>query len=347
MVLKRLAGKGPVWAKIIVALIDLAILAVCVLLADDPEDHSSVAYLQYVPYLVFLLPALLSLACSFLLGWLWRALALIGVGLVVTNIMGLVIGHPDMGTGRLRFMTYNAKVMYAFDDPVALARLAAEVSAHNPDVLVLQDAREMAMLQVTKPQAYHAIMGDREAYLFGQYAVASRFPLTDCEQGAIPYGKEHHTYLHCVVLAHGKAIDLITVHFRTPRGGLYAVRQTGAQGIETWRENMSERVMQSQELAEILSKLKGTSRIVAGDLNAPERSTVVQNLLNTGLRDAFSSAGWGYGYSYGHSVKPWISFLRIDHILVSPDIGVVDAYAGGKTASQHRPVIADLLINRF
>jgi endonuclease/exonuclease/phosphatase (EEP) superfamily protein YafD len=41
-----------------------------------------------------------------------------------------------------------------------------------------------------------------------------------------------------------------------------------------------------------------------------------------------------------------ISFLRIDHILVSPEIGVVDAFAGGKEGSEHRPVIADLLLRR-
>jgi len=69
-------------------------------------------------------------------------------------------------------------------------------------------------------------------------------------------------------------------------------------------------------------------------------------LLNTGLRDAFSSAGFGYGFTHGHSLKPWVSFLRIDHILVSDDIGVVNAYAGGSKGSQHRPVIADLRINR-
>ena len=41
-----------------------------------------------------------------------------------------------------------------------------------------------------------------------------------------------------------------------------------------------------------------------------------------------------------------ISFLRIDHILVSPEIGVIGAFAGDKEGSEHRPVIADLLLKR-
>ena len=44
--------------------------------------------------------------------------------------------------------------------------------------------------------------------------------------------------------------------------------------------------------------------------------------------------------------QPGISFLRIDHILVDQSIGVARAYVGGKEASPHRPVVADLLLNR-
>ena len=86
--------------------------------------------------------------------------------------------------------------------------------------------------------------------------------------------------------------------------------------------------------------------IVAGDLNAPEGSPIVGALLDTGLRDAFSSAGFGYGYTHGHSLRPGLSFLRIDHILVGPTIGVGNCFVGGKEGSEHRPVIADLFLQR-
>jgi endonuclease/exonuclease/phosphatase (EEP) superfamily protein YafD len=86
--------------------------------------------------------------------------------------------------------------------------------------------------------------------------------------------------------------------------------------------------------------------IVAGDLNAETDSPVVRRLLATGLRDAFSSAGRGYGYTHGHSLRLRISFLRIDHILVGPTIGVRECFPGGMDASDHRPVIATLLLSR-
>lgn len=108
---------------------------------------------------------------------------------------------------------------------------------------------------------------------------------------------------------------------------------------------MNDRLVQSGLLAEHLRQMK-RPRIVAGDLNAPETSAVVKTLLHTGLRDAFSSAGVGYGYTHGHALKLGMSFLRIDHVLVSDDIGVVQTEVGGAVASEHRPVIADLLLVR-
>jgi endonuclease/exonuclease/phosphatase (EEP) superfamily protein YafD len=102
---------------------------------------------------------------------------------------------------------------------------------------------------------------------------------------------------------------------------------------------------EAEALSQVLLRERPRPVVVAGDLNAPEDSLVVRRVLETGLRDAFSSAGVGYGYTYGHyTLGLGISFLRIDHILVSAEIGVIDCYTGGKEASPHRPVIADLFL---
>jgi endonuclease/exonuclease/phosphatase (EEP) superfamily protein YafD len=318
---------------------------VCMAFAGDPERHSVIAYLQYLPYLVYLLPSVVAAFCSLSLGWRWRLLAVAALVLVLTEIMGLSIGRPDEGSGHIRFMTYNAKASYALGDPQGLGKLAQEIMANDPDVLVMQDAGEFLSVKAERPEAFAALVGKREVYAYGQYIVASRLPIKECAPGFIPFRDRSHTFVHCVLTAHGKDIDLVTVHFLTPRNGLNAVRHEGSRGLDEWRTNMTDRLTQSSELAQQVAQMK-RPRIVAGDLNAPERSNVVKNLLNTGLRDAFSSAGFGYGFTHGHSLKPWVSFLRIDHILVSDDIGVVNAYAGGSKGSQHRPVIADLRINR-
>ena len=73
---------------------------------------------------------------------------------------------------------------------------------------------------------------------------------------------------------------------------------------------------------------------------------MVRTLLALGLRDAFASAGRGYGYTYGHTLRPAFSFLRIDHVLVGPEFEVRDCFVGGDEGSDHRPVIADIALRR-
>lgn len=314
-------------------------------LSDNPERRPVLALLQYLPYPVYLGPAVLALLASFWLTWPWRVLSAAALVVVLVPIMGFCFGHADEGYGRIRFMTYNAKAYYASLRPHGFDELAMEVMQHDPDVLVMQDSGEMNRLEQSRPELFHAIVGDRHTYGYGQYLIASRFPLKDCAPGWIPFNMQMHSFAHCVLKAHGQEIDLVTVHFVTPREGLNATRHEGLKGLKTWGDNVDNRLGQAGLLAEQMRQFKPVRpRIVAGDLNAPESSAVVKTLLHTGLRDAFSSAGFGYGYTHGHSLRPGLSLLRIDHILVSDSIGVVDADVGGKIASEHRPVIADLLL---
>ena len=201
-----------------------------------------------------------------------------------------------------------------------------------------EDGREMDALS-------QVIRQNRQVYQFGQYIVASRWPLQNCQLGGIPIAGRSHGFVVCQVQVHGVTLNVVTVHFLSPRDGLNAARKEGFDGMGDWQQNMLARLEQAGLLAEHLRLMSGPT-VLGGDLNAPEASAVVQTLLNTGLRDAFSAAGSGYGYTHGHHLLRGLSFLRIDHILVSKDIGVSDAFAGGREASQHRPVIADLWVHR-
>lgn len=335
----------PSLGRLVVAAVAVGLLLVWLGLSNDPESHAALALLLYVPYPVYLVPAVLALIWSFSLGWRWRVLAMGSVLFVLTVLMRPALGSPDDGYRRVRLMTYNIKAYLAVHRPAGVADLAMEVLQHDPDVVVMQDAGQLLDVRYTLPTSSKTILGQREVYAFGQYIVASRFPMKGCVPGWIPYNGQNHSYVHCVISVNGTDFDLVTVHFVTPRDGLNAARSGGVKGLGAWRDNMNKRLTQSGVLAEHLRLMK-RPRVVAGDLNAPENSSVVQDLLDTGLRDAFASAGLGYGYTHGHSLWPGISFLRIDHILVSDEIGVSDAFVGGKVASQHRPVIADLLLVR-
>lgn len=301
---------------------------------------------RYVPYPAFLAPAIVAVLLS---GWLnraWRLAALVALALVVGPVMGWSFGRADSGFERVRVMSFNVKSYLAIQRFGGFSDIAAEIERHAPDLLVMQDAQALdneagnAAVRTLK----QALRG-REVFAAGEYVVASRFPMRDCRVEDLSYGTHARQYVRCTVKVHGIDVDLVTAHFISPRDGLNATRYERIDGLQEWQENFERRLLQSRKLALGIAQ-RPRPMIVAGDLNAAERSPIVQGLLETGLRDAFSSAGTGYGYTHGHSLRLGFSFLRIDHILVSADIGVQDCFVGGPDASDHRPVIADLWVTR-
>lgn len=335
-------------ARLGVALMCGLAVVLALLCHFGPTGHVLWVLLVYTPLPFLCIPAVMALWVSMWLRPVWRWMALASLVLLLTVVMGLVWGHADEGEGRVRLMTYNAKVSLALARPGGLASLAMEVAAQDPDIVVMQDAGEFTAYQADHPEAQRAMFGEREVYAQGQYIVASRFPLKGCKPGSIPFRKTPHSFVQCEVQVGARRLNLVTVHFITPRQGLNAFRHEGLKGLAEWQQNVSDRTQQAVELAEQVKVLRasGLPLVVAGDLNAPERSEVVRLLLNAGLRDAFSSAGWGYGYTHGHSLRLGLSFLRIDHVLVSEDMGVAQAQVGGALGSEHRPVVADLFMHR-
>ncbi len=330
-----------------VTLVTVAVALLCLAQVVDPMTLPGLVLANYLPFPVYLLPVLAALLASVWLGWAWRAVALINLVVTLTLVMGWAWGHADEGEGRVRFMTYNVKAYIASQHADGYAKLAIEVTEQQPDVIVMQDASIMAFDEPGEPRnaLEQVVRQGRYVFQSGQYVVASRWPLRDCHLGGIPFEGQTHGFLTCQADIHGVRVNIVTVHFLSPRDGLNAARKEGVDGMGDWQQNLLNRLQQTSLLAQHLRDMSGPV-VLGGDLNAPEASAVVQTLLDTGLRDAFSSAGWGYGYTHGHSLIKGLSFLRIDHILVSKDIGVVNAFAGGAEGSQHRPVIADLVMRR-
>lgn len=325
------------------------LIATCLVALAQRHAGSSPWWLElsrYLPYTVYLAPPLLALALSLAIGRWWVAASALGLSLTAAVTMDLQwqTGRAELAPGALplRLMTYNVKAYKAVDRNGGLGALAREVALRNPDVLLLQDAKSDRG-QESLRLGEGPVFGLPNVFVAHQYVVASRLPLRDCR--ARRTEPPYLDYVSCVVIVDGRPVNLVTAHFQSPRAGLVAARHGGAGGIEDWRLNYELRLLQSRALA---ADLESTAQplIVAGDLNAPEASPVVGSLLAIGLRDAFSEAGTGYGYSYGQTLPIGFSFLRIDHVLVSRRIRLLDCFVGNAGTSDHRPVIADLSLPR-
>lgn len=320
----------------------LGALLACVGILAGPERLWLLAQLQYVPAAALLLPVAVAVALAWPLGRAWRAAAIAAFAALFVLAAGFEVNRGESGAGRVRFMTYNVKGYIAAARPEGVLPIAAEIARHDADLIVLQDAAELARLA---PEAKRVFFGDRQVQASGQYLIASRFPLKECGTGSIAFRGLPHSFFFCTATIEGREVDVVTAHLMTPRQGLNALRHEGFDGVGEWKQNVADRLEQSDGLARAL-KLRHRALIVAGDFNAPGTSLVVRRLLAGGLRNAFAQAGLGFGYSYGHSLWPGISFLRIDHILVSGEIAVADCFTGGAAGSPHRPVIADLYVSR-
>ena len=333
-------------ARLLVALTFTLASVAALLTLTSGTSHWLIELVRYVTYPAFLAPAMLSLMATWWLNRLWRVAALLAVGLVMGPVMGFCTGRPDEGHDRVRLMTFNIKSYLANQRFGGYTEIAEEIQRHAPDLIVLQDAQSLGETDErgTVRRLQTALRG-LEVFASGEYVVASRFPMRDCHTEDMSFGTHRRDYVRCIVRAHGTDIDLMTAHFVSPRDGLNATRHERLEGLDDWRENFARRMEQSQKLTAALGQRKRPA-IVAGDLNAAESSPVVRTLLAAGLRDAFSSAEIGYGYTHGHSLRLRFSFLRIDHVLVSSELGVKQAFTGEPDASDHRPVVADLWVDR-
>lgn len=333
--------------RLLAAVVIGGLASVCALALGFRYGTESMWWLEiarYVPFPAYLVPALLLVAFAWPLGRAWRVAALLAPLIVATELMGLSLGSPDAGSGRLRFMTYNIKAYLAKKTPDGFAKLAWEIASQDADVIVMQDTQPFESVDEL-PAALKAALKGRQIYVQNPYVVASRYPLTHCAPGNMAYSSDEDEFVHCTLTVGGREIDLFTAHFVSPRDGLNAARGKATGGLREWETNFQDRLAESIQLSAAVSRATRPV-IVAGDLNADERSPVVRRLLETGLRDAYSSASIGYGYTLGHDLRPGFSFLRIDHVLVSSDIGVLDCTPGGREGSEHRPVLADLLVAR-
>jgi len=318
----------------------LALLA-AVLLANraGPELWSLAALNLYLPQWYWAVPGGLLLLVDALWARIWSWAPLVGGLLVVGPLMGYCwgwgAGAPIPGATPVRVVTYNIHAG-------ALMPLAIEeLGRLHPDIILLQESGPTPWTRdarVRFPDWHTA--GPR-----GGLFVASRFPILQWRAREIPVVGGVRTFLWCQLRVDGVPVSVYNVHLPTPREGLQPLLEDGTAASGIWRLSTNDRLAHAALLARELARDHGP-RIVGGDMNAPPSSMVLRYLTQTGLSDAFSLAGVGYGYTYGHRLSRGYAFVRIDHLLASDHWLVSSASVGGGQGSDHRPVAADLYLAR-
>ena len=90
----------------------------------------------------------------------------------------------------------------------------------------------------------------------------------------------------------------------------------------------------------MVQRLGGKSFIVAGDFNSTPDSSFAARMRALS-DDAWEAAGSGFGFTWPNglfSLPP----MRLDHVFVSPDLGVLRATLGVGLGSDHKPIITEV-----
>lgn len=252
----------------------------------------------------------------------WGVVAL--VALIVAVGQWWTWSEPETGAplqDTLTVMSWNLQSGFARDNRWDLKAQARAIAAERPDVVVLQEvsrgwlvssytdellwlSRELDMPYVWGPASADQLWGN---------AVLSRAPLHDVD--VLHYSSTQNlkrSALRVGVATETGTVWVIATHLDNP---------SGAGAV---------RFAQVNELVEFRGQRNPA--IVAGDFNAVPDSDVMAALLQSGLVDS----GAGFPSDAGTSDDG----RRIDYILATPDLTLLDASIVETSASDHHAVIA-------
>lgn len=323
---------------LIVSLANFAgVLTLLVLLCLISEEWWLGLALSYLPRVGYLIPAGLLLVASLLVRPRVVWLNLLSALLVLGPIMGLRLpwaASAGDSQESLTVISYNVQ-----SGGSSIESILAELTAPNPDVIVLQEATSHVQLIKSHFADWHSVHA-------GEYFVASRWPVTmkdACRTEA--FGRA--TAILCAVDAPGGEFLVCNLHHTTARYGLAQLRldsPLSGRGVEALEVRQDLRASETFETRSFVADVGlETPLLVMGDFNMPSTSSLFQAYWG-GMTSAFDAAGLGYGYtspcntgSLWPNNTPW---LRIDHILLSRHWGVERAWIGRTNGSDHRPIIA-------
>lgn len=280
------------------------------------------------------LPAYLVLPVAALLRR--RALALGAAALVATHLAFVLPGFFGSGDAALgaiapgdsrgapaatRFRFVAANVLYCNDQPGELFR---ELLRTRADVMVVSEHSQLWEDILGSPEARsawpHRIVHTQED-AFG-IALYSRWPLEGAE-----------------------LVDVLGVPIvrATVRIGERPVRFYGAHPLPPRKPDYHARwERQLARVQSILARERGAV-VVGADLNASPHNAWYARLTSGRFRGAHEDRGRGLATTWPNGLFP-LPPVRLDHVLVSPEIHVLDVREGVGAGSDHQPVIADLAI---
>ncbi len=247
----------------------------------------------------------------------------LGLSLLLTSTQAPLFdgrdrAHADDGVA-IRLMTSN--VLASNPD---LGGLVEDLASRDPDVILLQEItpeHATTLRALPLDGRYPHRVYNPLPFVHG-YALLSRFPVASSTVD----GVDGWPLIRTVVETPAGEVEIVNVHTPAP--------------TNRFRHSIWE-----QELDDMRSWLLASTRpiLLAGDFNATPDHQDFRALLAGEPDDAWNRAGSGWGTTYRDG--PVIAAtIQLDHVVVTDDWGVSDIEVIGLAGSDHRGLLADLVL---
>jgi endonuclease/exonuclease/phosphatase family metal-dependent hydrolase len=274
--------------------------------------------------------------------------AALALALAVPSASAAASGHQHGHGVALRVMSYNILHGAGTDGVFDLARTAAAIRAQHPDVVGLQevdqhwDARSdfvdepAALAKALHMQVFFGAIYDLPPLTAG--APNRRYGVAILSRYRIVRAVDHEitrlsTQVPNPTPAPAPGFPEVVVRVR---GVLVHVFDTHLD----YRADPSVRQLQVEDTVRIM-RAAGGRQVLVGDFNATWDAPELAGLHDI-LTDAWAATGQPGGETYPAEAPD----VRIDHITYTRGIAVRAAAVPVTLASDHRPVVADLVLTR-
>ncbi len=259
---------------------------------------------------------------------LWKriiSLAIFSVILFFCNL-NVLINPGIAGENSVRsentFKVYSANINRFNTD---ISKLMDDVVRADTEIVLLLEVTPAHLERMTpliQMFPYHIARSPIGTHELG-IVLLSKFPILD--NRLIKLSEAGNALLEATLEINKNALIFYGTHLQNP----------------VFAENFSDRKKQFLELAQKICR-RSEPVIIAGDLNETPFSPIFKELIRiSGLRDSTKGFGWQPSWPANF---PFL-WLPIDHILVSPEIHVLNRTTGSFIGSDHYPVFAELSID--
>lgn len=253
--------------------------------------------------------------------------------IVLGPFMGLQVHLPlsaPTKLPRLRVLTCNVDGNHSKQE-----LLSAMIANSNSDIIAFQESPDR--LKKLLPPSWYLLRK-------GEFMIFSRYPLKENDSV-----RQHQNMLVSTVRTPMGDVTFCTVHLPSTRYGLTDILDNRTILNPSRKGLLLLQTRARRQASEDVQHTIAACRlpvIVAGDFNLLEESTIYREYWRW-YRNAFSSAGFGYGWTQRTKIRKIPNVVRVDHVLLSNDLRAVSCRVGSDVGSDHLPLIADVVYEKI